>query len=111
MSEKHFDDWMQRKKIAMGTEIGVIKEFEFMKKTAMVYVDERELIAWCEAYPLINPEDEDFNELLNDVVVPVLIKVGRGRWYRDTLTDLAFALSSKGKGTGSTEDTSKILEE
>lgn len=49
--------------------------------------------------------------MLEKVVKPVMLKVGRARWYRDTITDLGFALASEEKGDKQTEDASKILEE
>lgn len=82
----------------------------FMKETACVHVEEREMIAWIKAYPLICPIDKNFNKFLMEVVNPVLMKVGRARWYRDTITDLGFALASRGKDT-TTEDTKNILHE
>jgi len=81
----------------------------FMKETACMHVEEREMLAWVESYGLICPEDEKFKEWLEKVAKPVLMKVGRSRWYRDTITDLGFALASREK-TPQTEDTSKILD-
>lgn len=103
-----FPDWRDTsKKIAMSERVGKI--LKFMQETACVHVEERELIAWCEVYPLIVPEDKDFIKFLKEVVKPVFVKVGQGRWYRDTITDLGFALSGK-ESDKKQEDTSKILD-
>lgn len=80
-----------------------------MQDTACVHVEERESIAWCLVYGIINPEDEKFNKFLNEIAIPSLTKVGQARWYRDTITDLGFALSAL-KGKGREEDTADILE-
>lgn len=106
---KGFPDWRDTgKKIAMSERVGKI--LKFMQEIACVHVEERELIAWCEVYPLIVPEDKDFIEFLKEVVKPVFVKVGQARWYRDTITDLGFALSLK-KGKSQDEDTSNLLDE
>lgn len=110
MSDHFKAEWETKTKIAMGERVGAIEQFLFMQETAMVHLNERELIAWCKAYPLICPEDKDFNEFLEKVGIPVLTLVGRGKWYRDTITDLSLALSAKTKRKDA-EDTGKILEE
>lgn len=98
MSSKNtFFDWRQfKEKVAMGERVGRI--VPFLKDTACVHVEEREIIAWCEIYPLLNPEDKEFNEFLKNVAVPALTKLGMSKWYRDTITDLALALSQKERG-------------
>lgn len=104
-----FPEWRQTKeKIAMGEKVGRI--LTFMKDTACVHLDEREIIAWCKIYGMVNPDDKEFNGFLESVVVPALIKLGRARWYRDTLTDLAFALSGRERKKV-VEDAKYILEE
>jgi len=103
-----FSDWRDvAKKVSMSEKAG--RTMPFMKETACVHVEERELIAWIEAYPMISPEDKDFNEWLQKVAKPVLMRVGRARWYRDTITDLGFALASRDKKEAS-EDTQDILD-
>jgi len=87
------------------------RNLPFMIETACVHVDEREIIAWVEAYPLICPTDTDFKKFLEEVVKPVMMKIGRSRWYRDTITDLGFALAKKGKGDSQTQDAKDILKE
>lgn len=105
-----FPEWRETKeKVAMAEKVGRIKAFEFMRDTACVHIDEREVIAWCQVYKLINPEDKDFNDFLEKVAIPSLTKVGRSRWFRDQLTDLALALAMRKRGT-QTEDTKDILE-
>lgn len=105
-----FPDWRQiKEKTAMAEKVGRIKEFAFMKETAMVHIEEREIIAWCYIYELINPEDKEFIDYLKKTVIPALTKLGRSRWYRDTLTDLAFALSAR-KRKGKTHDVKDVLD-
>lgn len=94
----------------MGEKVGKIEEFKFFKDTACVHMEEREFIAFCEIYALFNPEDKEFNEELTELYIPALTKWGHSKWYRDTLTDLAFALSSK-KRRDQSEDASNLLEE
>jgi len=104
-----FSDWRDvQKKVSMSEKAG--RTMPFMKETACVHVEEREMLAWIQAYPLISPEDKDFIEFLEKVVKPVLLKVGRARWYRDTITDLGFALASREKTT-QTQDAKDILKE
>jgi len=108
MSDKGFPDWrLTQRKIAMSEKVG--KLLEFMQETACVHVKEREVIGWLDAYGMINPEDEDFKKFLKEVAKPVLIRVGRAKWYRDTITDLGFALSAK-EATTTEEDVSKVLD-
>jgi len=103
-----FPEWrMTGQKIAMSEKVG--KLLKFMQETACVHVQEREMIAMCEVYGLINPDDKEFNEYLEKVIKPSLIKVGQSRWYRDTITDLGFALSARDT-TKREEDTTSILE-
>lgn len=104
---KEFTDWGIKQKISMAERVGKI--IKFMNETACVHVQERELIAYCKMYPLIVKGDTKFNEYLKTVGIPALTILGQGRWYRDTITDLGFALSG-GTGKAQTEDTSKILD-
>lgn len=93
-----FFDWRQfKEKISMGEKVGKI--IPFLKDNACVHVEERELIAWCEIYTVLNPEDKEFNDFLLNMAIPSLRKLGMSRWYRDILTDLALALSQKEKQT------------
>jgi len=109
MGKNDFFEWRDTsRKIAMSEKVG--KLLKFMQETACVHVEERELIAWCEAYPLICPEDKDLIKFLKEVSIPVFRKIGRGKWYRDTITDLGFALSAKQRESQD-EDTSQALEE
>lgn len=107
-------EWTFRKKTAMGQQVGVLPLYQDLKETACVHVDQRELIAWCKAFPTLfpaeNQEEKDFAEFLTKQAIPTLQAVGRARWYRDIITDLALALSSKDKGATS-EDVGKLLDE
>jgi len=110
MSYKAWSEWSKtREKIAMSQKVGKLKEFKSMQQTACVHINEREVIALCRIYQMINPEDKDFNKYLTNVAIPSLIVLGRSRWYRDTITDLGFALSGT-TVSSATEDTKKILE-
>lgn len=84
------------------------KEEETLRDTACIHVVERELIGFCKAYPLIVPEDKEFNKYLKEVAIPVLTIIGRSRWYRDQITDLGLALSMSESKT-QTQDTKNIL--
>lgn len=104
-----FPEWrLTKQKISMSEKVGRI--LGFMKDTACVHVEQREEIAFCEIYKLINPDDKGFNEFLDGVAIPALVKLGQGRWYRDTITDLGFALSGR-KVSRVEEDAKGILEE
>ena len=103
-------EWETARKIAMGERVGGLDDFKDMQENACVHVEERELIAWCKVFPLIFPKEKEFNKFLKETAIPALKIVGRGKWYRDTLTDLALALSSKQKGKDA-EDTGDVLGE
>jgi len=106
VTPRDFPDWDTAKKISMSERVG--KEEETLRETACVHVEERELIGFCKAYPLIVPEDEKFNKFLKEVAIPVLTIIGRSRWYRDQITDLGLALSLSEKPTQKS-DTKNIL--
>jgi len=106
---KGFDDWRNTaRKVSMSEKAG--QKLKFMRETACVHVQEREMLAFIEAYPLICPKDKTFIKFLKEVIKPVLMKIGRARWYRDTITDLGFALSTKDNAVDKrTEDAKNIL--
>jgi len=111
MSKRDFLDWRTtQQKIAMGEKVGRLKEFKDLQETACVHLEERELVAYIGVYELVNPEDKEFIKFLKEVAKPALIKIGRQRWYRDTITDLSLALSYKERSTR-TEDAKDSLEE
>ena len=111
MSKSGFLDWRTQKlKMGMGEKVGRIKEFKDLQETACVHIEERELIAYIEVYGLVNPEDKELIKFLEEVAKPALIKIGRARWYRDTITDLSLALSFRERSK-ETEDTKGILGE
>lgn len=101
-------DWQDtKKKISMGERVGKI--IEFMKDTACVHVEQRELLAWLVVYKNLFPEDVGFIEWLDKKVIPSFITLGQGKWYRDTITDLALALAQKKGDTKRDQDVSKVL--
>jgi len=107
-SKDKWSDWRDtQRKISMSEKAG--RKLPFMRETACVHVQEREILAFIEAYPLICPKDKNFIKYLDETVKPVMLKIGRSRWYRDTITDLGFALASTGKGDVKTEDMKNIL--
>lgn len=102
-------NWRENKqRIAMAEKVGRIKDFKFMAKTSLIHVEERETIGICEVYKIINPGDTAFLQYLDKVVIPSLTAIGRARWFRDTITDLAFALSNR-TTQGGTGDLGDIL--
>ena len=107
---KGFDDWRDTaRKISMSEKAGA--KLPFMRETACVHVNEREILAYIEAYPFLCPNDKKFIEFLEETVKPIMMKIGRAKWYRDTITDLGFALSSKESAVDKRdEDTKNILE-
>ena len=111
MSKSSFLDWRtQKQKIAMGEKVGRLKEFEDLQETACVHIEERELIAYIGVFELLNPDAKEFNEFLQTKAKPALIKIGRQKWYRDTITDLSLALSHR-KRSKKSEDAKNVLEE
>jgi len=103
-------EWEVKKKTGMGQQVGALEKFKDLQETACVHVQQRELVAWCRVFPLICPEEKDFNKILEERFIPALIKVGRGRWYRDVLTDLSLALSVRGD-TRQKQDAKDVLRE
>lgn len=90
-------DWREsRHKISMGERVG--KLIPFLKQTACIHLNERELIAWLKIYALLNPQEIEFNKWLEKTAIPAFQYLGWGNWYRDTITDLALALS-RGKAS------------
>lgn len=111
MSDASFRaEWDIKKKIAMGERVGGLTEYLFMQETAMVHLEEREFIAYCKGFGILFPQAKRFIKFLEEKAIPVLTVIGRGRWYRDTITDLALALSKSGKKIDS-QDAVDILEE
>jgi hypothetical protein len=107
-----FGDWREiKQKIAMSERVGKREEFKSLQETACVHLEEREQIGYIRAFNIICGEDgdKDFKEFLEKKGIPALVEIGRGRWYRDTITDLGLALSS-GKTESTTEDAEGILD-
>ena len=111
MSYKGYADWRgEKQKVSMSEDIGVLERFKDLQESACVHVEERELIAWCHAYGIINPQDKGFKDFLEKIAIPVLVRVGRAKWYRSEVSDLGLALSTR-KRVSKSEDTGKVLEE
>lgn len=88
-------------KISMGERVG--KNLLSLQETACIHIQERELIAYLKMYQILFPEDEAFIKEIAERFIPAIKELGYGRWYRDVITDLALALSVKGR-----EDKSKV---
>lgn len=102
--------WFEtRAKSTMSQQTKGIKELDFLREISCIHVEQREDIAICEGYMLINAEDEEMNPFLKEVAIPFLKKLGRARWYRDVVTDLGLALSLR-SGDETKEDTKDILD-
>lgn len=87
-------------KIAMGEKVGAI--LTQLRETACVHVEERESIGIIKMFIQLfsDVDDSEAQELLTfmqERMIPALIELGYGRWYRDVITDLALALAGKGK--------------
>ncbi len=107
-----FGDWRDTKqKIAMSEKVGKREDFKGLQETACVHLEEREQIGYIRAFNIIVGEDgdKDFKDFLEKKGIPALIEIGRGKWYRDTITDLGLALSS-GKSEDKTEDAEGIID-
>lgn len=102
-------EWEVKKKTGMGQQLGGLDEFKDLQESACVHVQERELIAYCRAFKILFPKATNFNQFLEKKAKPALIAIGRGRWYRDVLTDLSLGLSVRGK-TDQKEDVSKLVD-
>ncbi len=103
-----FPDWDTKRKISMSQKVGGI--IPFLKDTACVHLEQREMIAYCDAFIILFPEQKGFNRFLEKKATPALLRIGLGRWYRDQITDLGLALSQGGTGR-QTEDTRGVLDE
>ena len=111
MSYKGYSDWRSvQEKISMSEKIGALKQFKDLQESACVHVEQRELIAWCHAYGIINPQDKGFKDFLEKIAIPVLVRVGRAKWYRSEVSDLGLAMSTR-KRVSKTEDTRDVLKE
>jgi hypothetical protein len=112
MTDKSFDWRNTGQKISMGERVG--KLVPFLKDTACVHVNERELIGNVRAFQVLlddtDPESKEFKDWLTQKAIPALTYIGLGKWYRDTITDLALALSKK-KVRQESEDLSGLYEE
>lgn len=104
-------EWLiDREKISMSERIGKLEEFKRLAELACVHVDEREVIAWCYAYQIINPKDKGFIKFLKKIAIPVLKEIGRGRWFRSELSELGLAMSYIQRAS-KTEDSGSVLQE
>jgi len=79
---------------AMSVDVGRLKEFQFMRESACMGVEERKLLAYSiTARDFF--EDEEFTAFMTEFAIPFLTKLGRAKWSRDVVTDLGFALAHR----------------
>ncbi len=71
------------------------KKDSFFEKTACMDLETRELIAYCEMYKILFPEDKTFNEFLDKVIIPAFQRLGNARWLRTEITDLGLKVGTE----------------
>ena len=79
---------------AMSVDVGRLAEFDFMKLSACMGLEERKLLAYSVTARDFF-EDEEFTAFMDEFAIPFLTKLGRAKWSRDVVTDLGFALAHK----------------
>jgi len=79
---------------AMSVDVGRLKEFEFMRDSACMGLEERKLLAYSETARDFF-EDAEFTAFIDEFAIPFLTKLGRAKWSRDVVTDLGFALAMR----------------
>lgn len=67
----------------------------FFQQIACLGKEEAEMIAYCEIYKMMFPEDKEFNSFLDKIVIPAFKKLGMVSWRRDTLTEMGLKLGQK----------------
>jgi len=67
----------------------------FLKATACMNRQYRELYAYCEIYKTLFPEDREFNDFLDKIVKPALQKLGHAAWLRDIITDMGLKIGTQ----------------
>ena len=79
----------------LSTDVAKIEPF--LKNTACMAKEYREMYAYCEIYMEVNPEDKEFNEFLKKMQKAIQ-KLGMANWERTELSDLGLKRGEKGKG-------------
>ena len=83
---------------AMSVDVAQI--IPFMALTSCMNQEEREFLAYIEGLKLIlkdSPEAESFIKFLDKWAIPIVQKIGRAKWGRDTVSDLGFAKAIQGE--------------
>jgi len=88
----------------IASEVG--RDVAFLNKTSCMSPEVREMIACCEMYKIMFPEDQEFIEFLDKMAVPCLEKQGFASWHRDILTDMGLREAKKER-RGSLKDLRK----
>jgi len=78
MSHKGVPDFLYQATRLLGQEIGKIEPF--LAETSCMNYDERELVAYCQIYSIIFPEDKDFKKFLDKQAIPALKKLTNKRF-------------------------------
>lgn len=90
---KDKDEFLFQATRFLSQDVGV--KIPFLKKTACMGKEGRELIAFCEMYVILFPEDKDFVKFLKKKAIPSLALLGHADWKRDVLTDLGLSIAQR----------------
>lgn len=90
---KKFADILFEKEGAMGIKVG--KLIGFLKDTACMNREEREIIGLLEYMKELFKNDKNFSKFIDQIVKPFFVKQGHAKWKRDVVTDLALAMSRR----------------
>lgn len=69
----------------------------FFEKIACMTPEYREYIAMLEVLKILDPEDKEFNKLINDIFIPIIQRLGQSEWNPDIITHLAMKMQSSEK--------------
>ena len=78
---------------AMSVDVG--KLIPFLKETACMNAEERVNLALCRVAQIVFEEDKEFCDFIEEIPVPFFKYTGQGKWGRDVVTDLGFALAGQ----------------
>ena len=70
----------------------VAQEEDFLRLTACLNPEEREIIGYCKAYKIFSGKTP-FTEFLEKKVIPAFVIIGMSRWDRSELSDLGFKIA------------------
>lgn len=81
----------------------------FLRDTACLHPEEREITGYIEAYIRMFGKKNPFSEFLLNQAKPAIEAIGMSKWQRTELTDLGLRISDK--ETGKTETVPSVEEE